>query len=259
MSYEINVGSYSENAWYSFGPASPFETQDKMYRGGQLGKESLGKVDDGYARFRIAKNGATVLKAFAMTEGTPVFISRPAGNAAVDRNEVTFSAGSAIAADAFKGGYLMTLDTINGVVVPERYPVYGNTASVGTTHRITVTLAYGLRRAVANTTAITIVSSPYYNVKIGTASAADATGMPLVDIPSNHYYLTMVGGIIPARFSADVTAGPNAKEVVKAGGGLVKVKADADDGATVIGHLLNGTGVANTGFSRWGLINLDIP
>ena len=174
----------------------------------------------------------------------------------IDATTVVFNASAAVPAGRFAGGLLTLLD--GSTLTPESYLIYDNAASSGsgTTRPCELTLEHPLRRAAGVDTTMQLVSSSFANCRQGTESEHDAVGVPMVAIPANFFFLGLVRGRVPLKFNADVTAGENAKRVVKSATGHVEI---ADHlGRQSVGQLVGNQTIANTNFSRWGVVEIDL-
>ena len=249
------------------GPVDAYQPQEKDFGSGVPVGFTLTVDHPRIQAFRILKNGAAGVNANEIQQKPALHIARPDGTGAAQANvsstpagakSFTFQAGQSVAVDVFKFGFITTLDTVGSgtLLVPETYPISGNSASGGTANTITVYLAEPLRRPVDSGTTIQISGSDFYNTERGSDSSHDASGVPLVDIPANYYYAAVVKGYIPLKFAAAVATGVNNRLIAKAATGLVELNDNV--GRRSIGHLIGSAAVISANYELWGLCYIDL-
>ena len=264
MAFKFEAGRVSGHALSNFGPADAAIPQAEIFNGAKLGDEMNG--EDQIQKFRVLKNGTTAAVAWDLQEGHTTYIQRAGGTgsgqadctpAAIGGTRLSFQAGTSVAENLLAGGWVTVLDTIGSVLTPEMYPIWSNSASDSTdNHRVELTLGQPLRRVIATSTIVQVISSQYANCRRGTESSADAVGVPIVTIPPNFYYLGAIKAKLPLRVNADLTAAVNNKRVSKSGTGRVEL---ADNvGRDAVGRIIGNVATANTTYNRWAMVDLDL-
>ena len=146
--------------------------------------------------WRLGQNGATAAELLPgyYVESVITVIAEDTITEAVgvleDRATITVGT-TAVTADQFQGGYLQVKDhTGKGY----NFPIVGNTEGGGTAgDTITVYLGIELPVALDTTTDVQIVSSPYRNLRLGSASegtnnGAQPRGIPATNVAASEYF-----------------------------------------------------------------------
>jgi len=177
-------------------------TYQEAFAQGTTKKHPLGTVGmtpDG-SKYRYCKAGAAIAKNWGCInanrhlsactgESAEAALS---GAIAVGDTEFTFLDTSTIAADYYADGYVVTLQTPF-----ELHRIKSSTAGAGTS--VTCTLADGdaFATADADGNTVNVYPSPWGNVKLGGAAAADQEGfvcVPKMAITSGNYFWGLVNG-----------------------------------------------------------------
>ena len=215
--------------------------------------------------WRVCKNGGTAANRFQVQQSATTSVQRTAtdaaaGTARAGSNQITFAVAANYAVGHFVGGFITVLKTISSVIQPFTYPIVASSQTTDANRRLTVTVLGVITEPIDNTCVIQLISNKAENTVVGTASAADAVGVPLVNIPANQYYLAVAKGRVPIRADADYVAGANNKWVIKGANGTVSVRDAAALGAlgvVPIGRVYGNWAASNTNYGRWLLVDID--
>ena len=159
-------------------------------------QEALGtkRFDRRGNTYRYAKAGGTALAAGKMTvaAGVAAAVTNKAAVAAgAGAKSLTLTIASATyTADYFVGGDLHINDATGEGY---KYEIASSSAVTAGTS-ISITLADGIKKALTTSSEFTLVHSPFMAAAISTTEESEPTGVPLVDVPANHYYWSQTGG-----------------------------------------------------------------
>ncbi len=191
-------------------------------------------LNDG-RRFRyIGDSGSGLSKAQMCQSSVPIAgnteVTNTNGTAAVAGDtSIVIGTTTTVAADALVDGFLLCVD-VTAAILGDMYLIKSNTA--GTTPRLQIADAGGIRTAIATATELTIIKNKYRDVLTVPAAAATAVrvGVPLVDFTASYFGWVQTRGYCPVLVDANtLIVGNPAGETTTAGvaGGVGVV---ADDG-----------------------------
>lgn len=144
--------------------------------------------------YRYAKAGSTALSAGKMTVAAGIaaaVTNKAAVAAAAGTKALTLTVASATyPANYFAGGDFHINDADGEGY---KYEIATSSAVAAGTS-ISITLVDGIKKALTTSSEFTLVHSPFMATAISTTEESEPTGVPLVDVPANHYYWSQTGG-----------------------------------------------------------------
>ena len=169
-----------------------------LYDTSTVQKEALGtlRITADGRKFRYAKAGGTVNKGQMTLAATvnanhaneAILAAVPIGTTAL---ELTVTAGTAIAANQLKDGYLTIQD---GTGEGQIYLIVGNSAITNAETVINIALAEPILTALDTTSEFTLCHNPFYGVTHSATGEQLATGISLVAVTSGDYFWAQTGG-----------------------------------------------------------------
>ncbi len=146
-------------------------------------------------KFRYAKAGSAGLSAGAMglaPAAVPEHLDLPASPAGVGDRVLSLTVGaSPVAENAYEDGYLQVGDAGGK---GRQYRILSNTAC-SASGTVILTLAEPLRAALAGTSTVSLVPSPWGGVSASATEENLPVGVTPCDVPAGHYYFAQTGGV----------------------------------------------------------------
>jgi hypothetical protein len=195
----------------SNGPQKRSGFSQGIYEISSVAKEVIGTLRvlaDG-RKFRYCKAGASALAAGKLGVGAAIVAAHTnqaiLAAVAIGTKQITLivTAGTAIAADALKGGALQVNDATGEGY---SYPIDTNTALTALGTEITVTLETGIKVALDTTSEFTLVHNPCYGV-VESTTLEVPIGVPLVAVTAAYYYWAQTGGLVCGLITGTPAAG----------------------------------------------------
>ena len=182
----------------SMGPMKRTGFAQGIYQASVTRKEEVGtlRITADGRKFRYAKAGEAMSAGMlTVSAGMDAAHTNEAILAAVAIGtkilELTVTAGTAIAADALRGGYLQIQD---GTGEGYSYPIESNTAITTAQTAINVTLSQGIIVPLDATSEFSLVHNPWYGILHDTG-IKPVTGVPPIAVTSGYWFWVQTGGL----------------------------------------------------------------
>jgi len=210
----------------------------------------------------LCKNGGTALDKWklAATHSTTVVDNDLA--AATAKGEKTISISTALAAtvlskDVMAGGYLWI---VGGTGLPstgafKKYLLAGNDVGDGT-GPIDFHLESPLEEDLDTTTDVIAIQSYFNNTAVGTAGRNKVVGVPMVDVPADHYWWAVYKGDMLVQHSETHAVAGAKTQLMPAAAGKVALR---DDGGDVVAEIVGFAKYQNAAANNdYVVVTLDI-
>jgi hypothetical protein len=218
-----------------------------LYEISSTPKELIGtlRIDHFGRKFRYCYAGSTALNPGMLSVGADInanHVNTAMGSAVAVGTEVIdvpISAGTAIAENALRGGFLQIND---GTGEGHSYPIESNAAASATATSVAVALAVGIKVALTATSEVSLITSQFYGTQESTTVYPPA-GVPLIAVTANYYYWSQTGGMACVYTYETTGTGNNVEQSADSAGAVNTIDSDATE-AMSIGFIVGTAGVS---------------
>lgn len=196
--------------------------------------------------FRYAQAGASALSAGKMGVAAQIDAAHldEAGCSATAVGTkvvtLTVTAGTAIAENQLRGGYL-TINDAAGEGID--YPIASNTAVSATGTSITLDLEVGIKVALTTSSEFTLVHSPWMGVTESTTEENFPVGVPLVAVTATYFYWAKTRGVKSCLIAGTPAVG-SMLTLSSTAGAVTAINATLDIDQPILGIMYGCAGVA---------------